>query len=62
MPLRVYGGVGVVGVVVVVGVVDVDGVQATTAAQRALTLIKRENCEQGISKSFPGGATGVVAM
>jgi hypothetical protein len=53
-------------VVVVVGAVDVDGLQATTAAQRALIVRARANCcEESISTSCPGylgRAISVAAM
>jgi hypothetical protein len=55
VPVKVNGGDCVVVVVVVVGAVDVDGLQATTAAQRALIVMTRANCcEESISTSCPG--------
>jgi hypothetical protein len=64
VPFKVNGGDGVVVVVVVVvGAVDVDGLQATTAAQRALIVMTRANCcEESISTSYPAERIGGAAM
>ena len=64
-PFRVNGAVCVVVVVVVVGAVPVDGVQPTIAAQRALTVITRANCEKSISTFYPSRANqcrGIVTL